>query len=87
MHVSIRELKTHLSKYLKLAQDGQPLEVTSHRRVVARISGVCSASDTGLAHLLANGLATWEGGKPAGASLRLSARGTPVSQIVLEDRG
>jgi prevent-host-death family protein len=87
MQVSIRELKAHLSQYLRWAQAGQSLEITSHRKTVARIVGVADASDNGLARLLAGGAATWSGGKPGGASLRLSAKGTPVSQMVLEDRG
>jgi len=87
MQVSIRELKAHLSKYISQAQAGQGFEITSHRKVVARVIGVPTASDSGVARLLACGAATWTGGKPAGASLRLSAKGTPVSQMVMEDRG
>ena len=87
MQVSIRELKAHLSQYLSQAQAGQSLEITSHRKPVARIVGVPAKSDKGLARLLAGGAATWEGGKPIGATLHLSARGTPISQIVIEDRG
>ncbi|MEA3276227.1 MAG: type II toxin-antitoxin system prevent-host-death family antitoxin [Pseudomonadota bacterium] len=86
MQVSIRELKAHLSQYLSRARAGQSFEVTSHRKIVARIIGV-PASDSGLSRLLASGAATWAGGKPAGASLRLRAKGTPVSQMVMEDRG
>jgi prevent-host-death family protein len=87
MQVSIRELKAHLSQYLKRAEAGQSREVTSHRKPVARIVGVAATSDTGLARLLASGAATWSGGKPGDASLRLSTKGAPVSEIVLEDRG
>lgn len=86
MQVSIRELKTHLSQYLRRAQSGQSLEVTSHRKVVARIVGVPNGSDGGISRLLASGAATWSGGKPAGASLRLRDQGTPVSRMVIEDR-
>ncbi|WP_133512402.1 type II toxin-antitoxin system Phd/YefM family antitoxin [Candidatus Thiosymbion oneisti] len=87
MQVSIRELKAHLSQYLYRAQAGQSLEITSHRKTVARIIGVPTTSDNGLTRLLAGGAATWAGGKPTGAGLRLTAKGTPVSQMVLEDRG
>ncbi len=87
MQVSIRELKAHLSQYLCRARAGQSLEITSHRKIVARIIGVPTTSDSGIARLLAGGTATWAGGKPAGAGLRLTAKGTPVSQMVLEDRG
>jgi prevent-host-death family protein len=91
MQVSIRELKAHLSRYVKGVRDGQSFEITSHRKVVARVVGVPQSADGGLERLLATGAATWSGGKPVGASLRLSTslgtKGTPVSQIVLEDRG
>ena len=87
MKVSIRELKAHLSQYLNSARAGQSFEIRSHRKVVARIVGVPPLAERGLERLLAAGAATWGGGKPAGASLRLSVKGTPVSQIVLEDRG
>jgi prevent-host-death family protein len=87
MQVLIRELKAHLSQYLGRAQAGQSLEITSHRKVVARIVGVPAPSDQGLVRLVAGGAATWAGGKPAGASFRLSAKGTPVSQMVMEDCG
>ena len=86
MQVSVRELKAHLSQYLSRARAGQGFEVTSHRKIVARIVGVPPA-DSGLARLLASGAATWAGGKPAGASLRLSAKGAPVSRMAMEDRG
>lgn len=87
MQVSIRELEAHLSQYLSQAQAGQSFEITSHRKVVARITGVPATPGNGLTRLLANGAATWAGGKPAGAGLRLSAKGTPVSRMVMEDRG
>jgi prevent-host-death family protein len=87
MNVSIRELKTHLSKYLGQAQAGQIIEVTSHRKVVARIIGVPETPSHGLARLMASGAATWSGGKPAGAALHLKSPGKTVSSLVLEDRG
>ncbi|MBT8420574.1 MAG: type II toxin-antitoxin system Phd/YefM family antitoxin [Gammaproteobacteria bacterium] len=87
MQVSTREFKTHLSQYLNQAQIGQTFEITSHRKVVARLIGIPAISDDGLTRLLSSGAATWTGGKPAGASLRLGAEGTPVSEMVMEDRG
>jgi prevent-host-death family protein len=87
MLVSMRELKSHLALYIKQARAGQPVEVTSHRKVVARLSGVPAADDSAVSRLLASGAAAWQGGKPAGAALKLSAKGTLVSQIALDDRG
>ena len=87
MQVSMQEFKSHLSRYVGEAQSGQLIELTSHRKVVARLIGVPAAESVGLSCLLAAGAATWQGGKPAGAEFRLQAQGVPVSAMVLEDRG
>jgi len=87
MEVSMREFKSHLSQYLVQAQAGQPIELTSHRKVVARLIGVPPTDSTGVARLLAAGVASWQGGKPEGAALALRAGGQPMSALVLEDRG
>jgi len=85
MQVSVREFKAHLSQYLSKAQAGQQFEITSHRKVVAKVIGV--STDTGLNCLTINGAATWSGGKPSGSSLKLASKGTSLSQMVIEDRG
>ena len=85
MEVPIRELKARLSRYIDDAQR-EPIVVTSHGKPVARLVGLQRAENEGLARLLASGAATWGGGKPSGASIRLSDRGSPVSEILLEDR-
>ncbi len=87
MEVSMREFKTHLSQYVGQAQAGQPIELTWHRKVVARLVGVPSADSIGVARLLAAGVASWQGGKPQGAALVLKSGGKSMSDIVQEDRG
>lgn len=87
MNVSIRELKSHLSKYLRQAQAGQTIKITSHRKVVARIVGMPEMPSKGIARLVNSGAATWSGGKPLGAALRLTSTEKTVSSLVLEDRG
>jgi prevent-host-death family protein len=86
MRVSVRDLKAHLSQYLSQAGNGELIEITSHRRVVARLSGVARAEHAGVARMLASGAAQWAGGKPAGAAVRLTPRGRSVSDLLLEDR-
>lgn len=86
MQVSMQEFKSHLSHYVGEAQSGQLIELTSHRKIVARLIGVPASENAGLSRLLVAGMATWQGGKPAGAELRLQAKGVPVSAMVLEDR-
>jgi antitoxin (DNA-binding transcriptional repressor) of toxin-antitoxin stability system len=87
MQVSIQEFKSHLSQYIERAQ-WAVIELTSHRKVVARIIGIPQSDHAGVARLLAAGVATWQGGggKPTGASLKLQDSGKLVSQMVLEDR-
>lgn len=87
MQVSIRELKAHLSRYLAQARQGTALEITSHRRIVARVTGVPESAASGLSALIARGSAQWGGGKPQGAHIALSRGGSMVSRMVLEDRG
>ena len=44
--VSVRDLKTHLSEWLAHAQAGEVVEVTSHRKPIARFTAVKSAKLT-----------------------------------------
>ena len=83
----MRDFKSHLAQYVSQAQSGQIIELTSHRKVVARLAGVLPADGTAVSRLLAAGSATWQGGKPEGTALMLQPKGTPVSKMVLEDRG
>lgn len=87
MQVSMREFKTHLSQYVGQAQSGQAIELTLHRKVVARLVGVLPSASAGVARLVSTGAASWQGGKPAGAELVLGAGGKSMSALVLEDRG
>lgn len=87
MQVSIRELKAHLSRYLVQARQGMALEITSHRKVVARVVGVPESSTLVPGTLIACGAAQWSGGKPQGAHIALTPVGQTVSRIVQEDRG
>lgn len=87
MQVSMHEFKSHLSSYVSQAQSGQLIELTSHRKVVARLVGVPSTDSVGVSCLLAAGIATWQGGKPVGAEFKLQEQGKPVSVLALEDRG
>lgn len=87
MKVSIQEFKSHLAQYVRESQAGKILELTSHRKVVARVIGVPHAESESVARLLAAGIAVWQGGKPKGATLKLRIGGKTVSEMVLEDRG
>ncbi len=88
LRVPIREFKARLSHYLAQAGAGRgAIEVTSHRRVVARVTGVPPNTGEGIARLIVSGAVSWQGGKPQGAAIRLGRGERSVSDMVLEDRG
>ena len=87
MLVSVREFKANLSRYLSEARAGRTVEVSSHRKVIARVSGVPDDSDSGAQRLVALGAARWEGGKLRGDEIRLQEKGRNTSEIVVDQRG
>ena len=89
--VSVRDLKTHLSEWLARAQAGEVVEVTSHRKPIARITAVKPA-DSGITSPLQKaidaGLISWSGQKPViPPPVKLNDGGPLMSDIVIEDRG
>lgn len=87
MSVAVRDLKAQLSSVLARAQKGEVIEVTSHRRPVARIIGIPQADEKDIQQLVNAGLVSLphqqlDLGKP----LKISEKGTPVSRMILEDR-
>ena len=88
MVIAVRELKTHLSSILARAQSGEIIEVTSHNKPIARITGIPSGEDHLLGELIADGTVTWNGKKPVFPE-RLPKRsrdGKPLSVMIQEDR-
>jgi prevent-host-death family protein len=89
--VSVRDLKTHLSEWLARVQAGEVVEVTSHRRPIARITAVKTAEPTSsnpLQQAIDAGLISWNGQKPdIPPPIKLSGQGKLISEIVIEDRG
>lgn len=88
MRIPMHELKAGLSRYIAQARTGEPIEITSHDKPVARIVGIPPTDKAGVTRLLARGAAHWGGGKPSPLPpVVLGSRGKPVSEMVLEDRG
>jgi antitoxin (DNA-binding transcriptional repressor) of toxin-antitoxin stability system len=87
--VGFRQLKAQLSRHLKRVQAGSSLAVTERGRVIATIAPAADVPPERewAASLLAEGHATWSGGKPTGArpSMRPPSPAR-VSDAVLEDR-
>jgi len=86
--VGIRELKAHLSRHLRRVQAGTRLVVTERGRAIATIQPVEAAPDLEWAHqMVAEGKASWGGGKPSGLHPRVRLKGKKtVSDAVIEDR-
>ena len=89
--VSVRDLKTHLSEWLGRVQSGEVVEVTSHRKPIARITAVKPAVPTStnpLQKAIDAGLISWSGRKPEiPPPVKLNDGGPLMSDIVIEDRG
>jgi prevent-host-death family protein len=91
IQVSVRDLKTHLSEWLARAQAGEVVEVTSHRKPIARITAVKQPdhnSTNPLQAAIDAGIVSWNGQKPVfPPPVKLRGEGKLVSDIVMEDRG
>ncbi len=83
--IGIKELKTHLSHYVRLAREGERVVITDRGRQVAVLAPV-TVEHPGLQELIDQGMVRWSGGKPAGAKMR-KLRGEPLSKTILDMRG
>lgn len=88
MRVSVRELKTHLSKYLhQVKMSGKSVIVTSRDTAMAKLSPVPDADAPKLQQLAQNGVIRWNGKKPKGGRVRPKITGKTAAARVVEDRG
>jgi prevent-host-death family protein len=89
--VSVRDLKTHLSAWLARAQAGEVVEVTSHRKPIARITALRQQEPSSFSPLqkaIDAGAISWNGQKPViPPPVKLNDGGPLISDIVIEDRG
>ena len=87
LSIGVRELKGQLSRQLKRVQRGTRLTITDRGKPIAILAPVEPRADAAWAWaLVADGKATWSGGKPRGLTPPVEGRGTPTSQLVIEDR-
>jgi len=91
MYVAIRELKNHLSEYLKQVQTGEEIIITTHGNPVARLVRLAPNLRIKAAQSLDN--LAWvrrgQGGKPLGlpAAERIRLAGDQtLSDLLLKDR-
>ncbi len=86
MHVSVRELKNHLSMYLNQVKRGEAIIVTSHRVPLARLSPIPQSADENIQQLLQIEGVSWNGKKPKGGKKCPILKGSQASDAVLKDR-
>ena len=85
--VGIRELRDHLSQYLRRVREGELLVITDHGKPVGELRPAEIGGSVQRARLLARqGVVRWGGGKPKGLARAPRPRGGMVSDAVLEDR-
>ena len=85
--VGVRELKGQLSRYLKRVKNGERLAITERGKLIAVLAApAASAAEQEVESMLREGIASWEGGKPAGAPRPKKIAGRSVADTVLEDR-
>ena len=93
MAVSVRELKTHLSEYLRRVAAGEEVAITSHGQLVARLAPPIAkrenVDDAAIARIRALPfLVPGEGGKPEGAKrpVKIKVGHKSLSRLVIEGR-
>ncbi len=81
--VGIRELKAHLSHYVRLAREGARVVVTDRGEEVAELRAVTPAHP-GLRELIDSGMVSWSGRKPKLVPASADPlRGEPLSETIL----
>jgi prevent-host-death family protein len=86
--VGVRELKAHLSRYLRQLRSGGQLLITDRGRSIAVITPIDAPADAEWARqLVAEGRAHWNGTKPRASTRAVRLKGQRLaSSVVLEDR-
>lgn len=83
--VGIRELKVHLSDYLRKARAGESVVITDRGVQVAVLRPLSPEFRYAL-QLVEEGRAEWSGGKPAVTAPTTKIKGPPLSETILGDR-
>jgi|CXWL01.1.fsa_nt_gi prevent-host-death family protein len=90
IHVGVKELKNHLSRYLKKAHIGETIRVTDRGKVIAVVTGVepkTSPLLRTLHHLVDGERYHWNGRKPRGLSQKPGLTpGPALADLIAEDR-
>ena len=85
--VGIRELKAHLSSYIRQVKAGGSVVITEHGKPVGRIVPASPSLETRLQVLIEAGLAAWSGQRLSPMAPVASVRREQmVANLLLEDR-
>jgi len=87
IEAGVRELKDHLSEYLRRVQRGERVVITARGRPVAALVALEQerGSEVGRS-LVRQSVADWGGGKPQGLPDPPTIPGRRAEEIVIEDR-
>ena len=87
IRAGVRNVKDHLSEYLRRVRRGERVTITNRGRPVAQIVGIEEHEDAEVAWgLVREGTGDWGGGKPRGLANAPRVPGRRAEEIVLEDR-
>lgn len=88
MNAAVRDLKTHLSAYLRRVKDGEQVIVTDHGEPCAVIQPFPPVGPEAQARILSNNPnITWNGKRFVPPSEGVKIGGRTMAEMVLEDRG
>ena len=88
MSVGIRELKAHLSEYLRRVRAGETVVITDRGQPVGRIVPVARPLEDRLEAMAQAGLILWSGKKLEPMAPVVRARGEhTIAALLVEDRG
>ena len=85
--VGIRELKAHLSSYLRQVKSGNSVIITERGKPVGRIVPISPSLEVRLQDLVEAGLAAWSGQRLSPRAPVAHTQGEQmVAELLLEDR-
>ncbi|UCG23216.1 MAG: type II toxin-antitoxin system prevent-host-death family antitoxin [Chloroflexota bacterium] len=86
-NIGIRELKAHLSAYLRRVKAGETLVITERNRPIGRIVPIGQTTKEQLASLVAAGVLSWNGEKLPPLEPAAHTKGErSVADLLVEDR-
>jgi prevent-host-death family protein len=93
IEVSVRELKNHLTSYLRRSEQGEQFTVTRRGKPVATLSRASAEAESpsmqAIRRLVAKGIVSWSGKKfiPPDKRVKMQGDGPTIAEMILEDRG